>query len=533
VEAAPPTADVLTALSVDDDGIAFRGSADRSVDVHFDEQRIGSFWTQRDTDEQAGGQGRLWRWPDALRPYLEGPTTVTVVDHVSQATLGTADVVLGAGADRRISIVDGQGNPLGLDKSNRLRRLFASRSAEHTEPLLDAIEVVLGALTEAGVRPFIAYGTLLGAVREGALIGHDSDADLGYVSEHEHPYDVVIESFRLQRALVDLGYPVTRYSGLAFKVGVREGDGRMRGLDVFGGFLRDGQLHLMGEVRAPFRMEWMYPTSTTTLEGRELPAPAEPEHLLAAMYGPSWRVPDPAYKFETPPSTYRRLSGWFRGTQAHRDRVWDPFYLRTHAQATKPSAFVRWVAKRERSRGEVGAELAYDVGCGAGADVAFLAGRGITSTGFDYARRAFAKRAKKARKGRLPLRYEWMSLTELRSVLPLGVELSRVGGRKVMLARHVADATTPFGRANLLRLARMSLDGGRLYLQVATAPSPHLPHGVRPLDLATFLAEIDRSGGQVVARRDLVRDTIRARPRGDAGTPGATPYLTRLVVQWP
>ena len=65
---------------------------------------------------------------------------------------------------------------------------------------------MLGALQKAGIDAFPAYGTLLGAVREGRLIGHDSDADLGYVSEHTHPVDVVRESFRLQRALADMGY---------------------------------------------------------------------------------------------------------------------------------------------------------------------------------------------------------------------------------------------------------------------------------------------------------------------------------------
>ena len=52
-----------------------------------------------------------------------------------------------------------------------------------------------------------------GAVREGRLIGHDSDADLGYVSEHTHPVDVVRESFDLQRSLADMGYSISRYSG--------------------------------------------------------------------------------------------------------------------------------------------------------------------------------------------------------------------------------------------------------------------------------------------------------------------------------
>ena len=99
-----------------------------------------------------------------------------------------------------------------------------------------------------------------------------------------------------------MGYAISRYSGAAFKVDVVEGDGSVRGLDVFGGFLADGYLHLMGEIRTPFEREWIFPLGTTTLEGRELPAPADTDEFLTATYGPSWRVPDPAYKFGTPPS---------------------------------------------------------------------------------------------------------------------------------------------------------------------------------------------------------------------------------------
>ena len=123
-------------------------------------------------------------------------------------------------------------------------------------------------------------------MRGGRLIGHDSDADLGYVSDHTHPVDVVRESFRLQRALADMGYRISRYSGAAFKVDVVEADGSVRGLDVFGGFLADGNLHLMGEIRTPFRREWIFPLGTTTLEGRELPAPANTDEFLTATYGP-------------------------------------------------------------------------------------------------------------------------------------------------------------------------------------------------------------------------------------------------------
>ena len=94
---------------------------------------------------------------------------------------------------------------------------------------------------------------------------------------------------------------------------VDEGDGVVRGLDVFGGFLMDGHLHLMGEIREPFEESWIFPLGTTTLEGRTFPAPADPDRLLTATYGASWRMPDPAFNFAPPATTVRRLNGWFRG----------------------------------------------------------------------------------------------------------------------------------------------------------------------------------------------------------------------------
>ena len=56
------------------------------------------------------------------------------------------------------------------------------------------MERILDALHEIGIEAFPAYGTLLGAVREGRLLGHDSDADLGYVSRRTVPVDVIRES---------------------------------------------------------------------------------------------------------------------------------------------------------------------------------------------------------------------------------------------------------------------------------------------------------------------------------------------------
>ena len=500
---------------VDAEGIALEGGDDRALDYRFDGRRIGSFWSGRDTEDDAAG-GRLFPWPTPLRRFLDGHTELSVVDHVTGTVLHDETVRFGDGQEQ-VKVQDAKGNDLGFDKSQRLMRLFSSRSAEHVEPLLDSISSVVEALEACGIEPFLAYGTLLGAVRQQALIGHDSDADLGYVSRFDHPVDATLESFQLQRRLVEMGYAVARYSGLAFKIWVEESDGAMRGLDVFGGLMRDGRLYLMGEVGHPFRPEWVHPRSEVTLEGRTFPAPADPAPLLEAMYGPSWEVPDPAYKFETPESTRRRLNGWFRGTRVHREDTWGPHWNRpatARAKLPGPSSLVQWVREQEP-----GAGMVVDVGCGRGGDVVWLARQGTRAWGLDFVPRAYAKAARRADQLGVPAHFQWGNLSELRSVLAAGAQLVREDGPRIMMARHVVDATNAAGRDHLLRLARMvTRDSGRLYLDVTTGPAPEGHQtGVHRVRLAPLLAHVERLGGRVESQAEV---------------PGDGAAVTRLVVSW-
>ena len=131
------------------------------------------------------------------------------------------------------------------------------------------------------------------------------------------------------------GWQISRYSGASFKIYVTEAD-VTRGLDVFGGFLDAGRLHLMGEIGTEFERDWIYPLGTAELDGRPVPVPARPEKLLEAMYGPGWQVPDPAFKFTTPDRTIRAFDDWFRGIQPG-IRHWDrkrPLHGRHGAQGT-------------------------------------------------------------------------------------------------------------------------------------------------------------------------------------------------------
>ncbi len=177
-----------------------------------DGRRVYSFWIHRD-GEKVGGRWRV-PWPKTLLEFLDGTARFTVVVHETGEKVFDGEVSLGS-ADRPDRDPQPQrsapepGHVPGAGSST-----FDSRSAEQVEPLLDAIDEVLAALRKAGIEAFLAYGTLLGAVREGKLIGHDSDADLGYVSHHIHPVDVIRESFRVQRTSSTwaTGSPATRRS---------------------------------------------------------------------------------------------------------------------------------------------------------------------------------------------------------------------------------------------------------------------------------------------------------------------------------
>jgi hypothetical protein len=516
--AIPP---VVDAIRVDQRGFSFATpTVDDVVDVRFDGRRVWSFWLLRDSKPADGG--RFVAWPGPLRQFLHGVTQLTIVSHVTETLLYDAELRLGT-KDDRIAVVNAAGAPLGLDKANKLMLTFDTRSAEHVKPLLDSMENVLAALKETGIEAFVVYGSLLGAVRAGKLIGHDSDADLGYVSRHSHPVEVQVESFRIQRRLRELGYESFRYSGFAFRIDVYESDGSRRGLDLFGGFIAPAigstpaMLYMMGEVGAPFELDWIYPLSDVTLEGRTLAAPTRPEKLLEAMYGPGWKVPDPAYKFTTPRTTERRLTGWFRGIRLLRQDWVARYKVRTPPR-TEPSALAQFVVANE---GAVPARIV-DLGAGRGEDALWLARQGADVRALDFVVFPSAPVRSAAAEEGLALEVSNLNLNSIRSWMVEAVHLSHTFVPQVVMARHLIDAASPAARRAAWRLCDLALrGGGRLYLEFYTGGERE--ELVRPIPAEKVIEELAVYGAVIVHREDLTEETSS----GETGRP-----TTRLVAQW-
>ena len=139
---------------------------------------------------------------------------------------------------------------MALDKAGHLQRMFARTDRALTEAVLDAVERVLHDLREeCGLEAFLSFGCLLGAVRDGHMIGHDCDADVSYLSPHTHPFDIIRENKRAAR------HHGGRWAGGSpgcppetSRSGPGPGGGRRVGIDVFAAFYVDGNV-LHGAVR--------------------------------------------------------------------------------------------------------------------------------------------------------------------------------------------------------------------------------------------------------------------------------------------
>lgn len=415
-----------------------------------------------------------------------------------------------------------------MDNAGRLAVTLGDQAGAGHDLLLDALQDVIEVLTGAGVAAFPAYGTLLGAVRQGGFIAHDTDADVAYISDREHPVDIVRESFRLQRVLQERGHEITRHSGGAFKVQVRVADGTVRGLDVFAGAIVEGHLMLMGELYTPYERAWLLPLTTVGLEGRTFPAPADPERLLATIYGPSWRVPDPAFTFTKDDAVMRRLDGWFRGTRAFRQH-WDRRYSDARHQGPnrRPHELARLVHDREPGATVV------DLGCGRGQDAAWLARQGHRVLGLDFAEAGFAFLAERAAAEGWPVEYHPANLLELRHTLAWGARLARAEEPVVIAARHLLDATTDRGRRHVWRLCRMALaGGGRSYVEFVTGAGDALDQRtlLRPLEPDRVAAEAASYGARIVEQ--TTHEAVHTGQPGTSGPPDHALPACRMVMEW-
>ena len=168
-----------------DAGSTMRGCTSRrllgSGDVLFDDHHAWSFMVKGRRSGRRGRRGDLMAAADG--PLAQRLVASPRRREATRDLLG--EVVFGDG-DGRVAFVDQDGIPSMIDKWGLLQRPFSGRDPEVLAQMVEMTDEILDVM-EPRVRHagWIAFGTLLGAAREGQVIGHDSDIDLAYLSEQD------------------------------------------------------------------------------------------------------------------------------------------------------------------------------------------------------------------------------------------------------------------------------------------------------------------------------------------------------------
>ncbi|MGW8566295.1 LicD family protein [Isoptericola sp. NPDC055881] len=166
---------------------------------------------------------------------------------------------------------------------------------EQSDGYIATIEHAAEVLEACGYPTMLAYGTLLGAVREGDFLAHDDDVDLMVPLQAADRAEGEPLLADLRRSLQEKGWRVSRPNSYT-NFHLHDPQTKLH-VDVFPLFV-DGattSLHMEKMQLRTIDTDIVLPPRTLTFKGHELLVPARPEAFLAERYGDGWSVADPFY----------------------------------------------------------------------------------------------------------------------------------------------------------------------------------------------------------------------------------------------
>jgi len=377
-----------------------------------------------------------------------------------------------------------------------------------------------------GYEPFFVYGSLLGAVREGGPIAHDSDLDLSYVSKHRSGEQAAEELREIAFALIERGFRVRAYRTHLRIANEIEGTADVH-VDLFHTYFdTDGILRFpygVAGVGDLHESEWEGVHEVPFGSGRG-PVPVAGEKLARVLYGDGWREPQPGFNWNRDRKT--RASDALLPEAAIEEIYWADFY--EHTEYDTGSTFFDYLQARDDLPATV-----LDIGCGDGRDSFAHAKAGRQVFGLDRShigiRHATGKAAKLSLDDKLTFRPcdvgDAAALTEALAAVRSGAG----GGAVLFYLRFFLHSIPEEVQETLLQVIDAEARAGDLFaaefrtLEDERAKKVHTHHYRRYQDGRAFGARLrDQFGFELL---DEVEGT------GLSPYKGEDPHLYRVVAR--
>ena len=253
-----------------------------------------------------------------------------------------------------------------------------------------------------GYEIFMAYGPLLGAVRNKAFIDHDNDFDCAIVCNGTDIFSITAEFISYLNAMSALGYYYSLDTNGQAHIGHKDfsldtdferrqsHQGLNVTLDLFLSWFQNNRLCLTFTIVEGVERQEILPLATIELEGETVPSIRNPEKVLELIYGPGWATPDTSFNW----SRGKYITDFFVPIHNYdinkNIEYWQAYYSKDNVSPQFPTQFAIFLL------GFLGGRIKdfytiVEFGCGNGRDSFFFANLGINVISTDYEDSVIAK----------------------------------------------------------------------------------------------------------------------------------------------
>lgn len=369
-------------------------------------------------------------------------------------------------------------------------RSFAALSDEQRRVRMqNCADLMADIKANTGIDVYLSYGCLLGAVRNGKMISHDFDIDLGFHVEGETKEDVVKECRRLICYLAQTCHRVVVETNGQFKAAKMFADNVYMSIEFFVSWAKKDDFFLYFGIPGAKIVKDILPFGQIEIEGVTIPAPKNPEAMVEALYGANWKTPDPNFKYDNVDW------GPFQGFSVRKNMsYWDSYYAakgENDVWAEFPSQFGAFCASEIEATSRI-----LDFGCGNGRDSTFFSQIGHDVLACDYSKAAIDLVNAKAKTESLTMEAEILNVYETSSVEKMTMKHSCEFD--VIYSRFAMHAITADGQDRFLRMAKELIkEGGQILLEFRNSNDVRMNEG-------TILSQNERSDGHY--RRFINKD---------------------------